>query len=116
MRRYSTKTGDNLQERNGAPPSTQEGRDIEVASLAYDLAERQIREGTASAQVITYFLKLGSQKERLEREILVEQRKLLRAKTDSIESAKRSDELYANAIAAMRMYGGNGNDYDQNVH
>lgn len=107
MRRYG-KGSDGTLDRNGAPASTQEGREIEVASLAYDLAERQIREGTASAQVLTYFLKLGSQRERLERDILIEQRKLVKAKTESMESAKRTEELYTNAIEAMRLYSGNG--------
>lgn len=115
--RRSSRTGYDLPtDRNGAPASTQEGREVEVAALAYDLAERQIREGTASSQVITYFLKLGSQRERLERDILIEQRKLVQAKTDSIESAKRTEELYTNAIAAMRMYGGNGDGTNQNIY
>lgn len=115
MRRSNGINCEFLQDRNGAPASTQEGREIEVASLAYDLAEKQIREGTASAQVITYFLKLGSQREKLERDILIEQRKLVQAKTDSIESAKMTEELYTNAIAAMRMYGGIGDGSDSNI-
>lgn len=116
MSRHRSKSYDESIDRNGAPASTQEGREIEVAAMAYNLAEKQIREGTASAQVLTYFLKLGSQRERLERDILIEQRKLVKAKTESIESAQRSDELYANAIAAMRLYSGNDNGSNPNLH
>lgn len=116
MSRRVYKGHDPTLDRNGAPASTQEGREIEVAALAYNLAEKQIREGTASAQVLTYFLKLGSQRERLERDILIEQRKLVKAKTDSIESAQRSEELYTNAIAAMRLYSGNGDGSNSNVY
>lgn len=83
--------------------------------MAYDLAEKQIRDGTAPAQVLTHFLKLGSAREKLEREILIEQRKLLQAKTDRIESDRRVEELYNNAIAAMMRYGGDQNSTSANV-
>ena len=79
-----------------------------MISLAVDLAERQLEEGTASSQVITHFLKLGSSKERLEREKLEEENKLLRAKTESLQSQKRVEELYAEALTAMRRYSGQG--------
>lgn len=63
-------------------------------------------EGTASAQVITHYLKLGSEREKLERDILAEQKKLVAAKTEAIESSKQIEELYREAIAAMRSYSG----------
>lgn len=93
---------------------TPEARENQLIALATDLAERQLREGTASSQVITHYLKLGSTKERLEKEILAEQRKLIKAKTDSIESSRRADELYSNAIAAFKKYSG-GNSDDEEV-
>ena len=83
---------------------TAEGRENQVIALAYDLAEKQIREGTASAQVITHFLKLGSTKERLEQEYLAEQKKLVSAKVDTLESQRRNEEIYANALNAMKRY------------
>lgn len=85
---------------------TPEARENQMIALAVDLAEQQLIDGTASSQVITHFLKLGSTKERLEKEILAEQKKLVAAKTDAIQSAKRVDELYAQALAAMRSYSG----------
>jgi hypothetical protein len=91
---------------------TPEGRENQVISMAYDLAEKQIREGTASSQVITHFLKLGSTKERLEREIMTEQKKLITAKTEAIESEKRVEGLYKEALDAMRRYSGNEPDDD----
>lgn len=67
-------------------------------------------DGTASSQVITHYLKLGSTKERLEKQIMEEQKKLLEAKTEAIQSAKRVEELYANALNAMKNYSGRSGD------
>ena len=92
------------------PALTPEARENQMISLAVDLAEKQLQEGTASSQVITHYLKLGSMRERLEREKLAEENKLLRAKTKSIEEAADMKDLYVNAIKAMARYSGNGDD------
>lgn len=89
---------------------TPEARENQLISLAVDLAERQLREGTASSQVITHYLKLGSTKERMEKEMMQEQIKLLTAKTEALQSAKHVEELYTEAIAAFRRYNG---QYDE---
>lgn len=81
-----------------------------MIALAVDLAEKQLLEGTASAQVITHYLKLGTMREKIEREILEEQKKLVEAKTESLQSTKRIEELYLNAQEAMRKYSGHGRD------
>ena len=94
------------------PALTPEARENQMISLAVDLAERQLQEGTASSQVITHYLKLGSMRERLEREKLEEENKLLKARTEQIQSMKRVEELYEEAIKAMRNYGGQG-DQDE---
>lgn len=94
------------------PALTPEAREKQIISDAMDLAEKQIREGTASSQVITHFLKLGSMREKLERERLEEENKLLRAKTEAIESEKDNKALYIKAIKAMRQYSGQG-DMDE---
>lgn len=91
------------------PALTPEAREGQMIALAEQLAERQLRDGTASSQVITHYLKLGSTKEYIEREILKEQKKLIVAKTEALESAKRVEDLYAKAISAMRRYSGAGN-------
>ena len=90
------------------PSLSTEGRENQLISLATDLAEEQLANGTASQQVITHFLKLGAEKEkrREELEILREQRKLLEAKTRVLEAQRNSEELYAKAIEAMRSYAG----------
>lgn len=98
--------------RSRRPALTPEARENQMISLAVDLAERQLEEGTASSQVITHFLKLGSSKERLEREKLEEENKLLRAKTENLQSQKRVEELYAEALTAMRRYSGQGEPKD----
>ena len=94
------------------PALTPEARENQMISLAVDLAERQLQEGTASSQVITHYLKLGSMRERLEREKLEEENKLLKARTAQIQSMKRVEELYEEAIKAMRNYGGQGEQDD----
>lgn len=90
---------------------TPEARENQLISLAVDLAEEQLRNGTASSQVITHFLKLGSTKEKIEKEILEKQKELITAKTENLQSAKRVEELYTNALEAMRKYSGGGGDY-----
>lgn len=92
------------------PASTPEGRENQLISLAMDLAERQLKEGTASSQVITLFLKLASTREKLEQERLQRENLLLSAKVDAISSAKRMEELYAEAISAMKRYAGHSTD------
>lgn len=88
------------------PAATPEARENQMIALAVDLAERQLMEGTASSQVITHYLKLGSTKERIEKEILEKQKELIEAKTESLQSAKRVEELYTNALLAMKTYSG----------
>lgn len=88
------------------PALTPEARENQMISLAIDLAEKQLMEGTASSQVITHFLKLGSSKERAEKEILELKKDLLEAQTESLKSQKRVEELYAEALRAMRDYSG----------
>jgi len=95
------------------PALSPEARENQLISLATDLAERQLADGTASSQVISHFLKMGSTSARLEKEILLEQKKLMSAKTKALESGAVIEELYKNAIVAMKQYGGHGdsNDY-----
>lgn len=95
------------------PALTPEARENQLISAAVDLAEKQLLEGTASSQVITHYLKLGSTRERLEREKLEEENKLLRAKTKAIEEAADMKELYENAIKAMQRYSGHGSEEDE---
>ena len=83
------------------PALTPEQRENELIGLAVDLAERQLREGTASSQVISFYLKLGSTREQLERD---RENAMLRAKTEALESQRRTEELYANAIKAFQSY------------
>lgn len=92
------------------PALTAEGREKQMISLAIDCAEKQLREGTASSQVITHYLKLASTKNLLEMEKLKKENELLKAKTEAIKSAKSQEELYAKAIAAIRRYSGAGEE------
>ena len=94
------------------PALTPESRENQLIALSVDLAEKQLREGTASSQVITHFLKLGSTKNQLELEKIRHENDLLEAKTQSIQSAKRVEELYENALNAMKDYSGHGGQDD----
>ena len=90
------------------PALTPEARENQMISLAVDLAAKQLQDGTASSQVITHFLKLGTVKEKLERERLEEENRLLKAKTKALESAEEVKVLYEDALKAMRNYAGQG--------
>lgn len=100
------------------PALSPEARENQMISLAVDLAEKQLMEGTASSQVITHYLKLGTRKEELEREKLSYENELIKAKKDAIQSQQRSEELFAKAIAAFGVYsgqtpaGGEDDEYD----
>ena len=97
------------------PAKTPEAREQQLIAMAVDVAEEQLRKGTASSQVITHFLKLATTKEILEREKLIQENQLLKAKTDAIRDAKKVEELYLNALNAMRSYSGNKkvDEYDE---
>ncbi len=91
---------------NRRPANTPEGRENQLISLAADMAEKQLIAGTAPAQVVTHFLKLGSTRERVEQERLQNENLLLSAKIEQMASAKRIEELYETALNAMRSYSG----------
>lgn len=92
--------------------TTPEARENQMISYAMDLAEQQILDGTASSQVITHFLKLGTEKERLEREKLKQENELLKAKAHALESSEEMKKMYEEAIKVMRTYSGNGDPDD----
>lgn len=96
------------------PALTPEARENQMIALAVDAAEEQLRNGTASSQVITHYLKLATVKSRLEIEKLKSENELLKAKTKSLESAEHQEQMYKEAIEAMRRYSGHGEpeDYD----
>jgi outer membrane murein-binding lipoprotein Lpp len=96
------------------PALSPEARENQLISLAVDLAEKQLQEGTASSQVITHYLKLGTRKEQLENEIKEMEKDMIKAKTEALKSQKRVEELYSEALKAMRNYSGQGDpdEYD----
>lgn len=88
------------------PATTPEGREAQLVSLAFDLVEKRIREGTATSQETTHFLKLGSSREQKEQTRLDNENALTRAKIEMMESQKRIEELYTDALNSMRAYSG----------
>lgn len=92
--------------RRRPPARTPEARENQLISLATDLAEQQLASGTASAQVITHYLKLATQRERAEVARIENENRLTSAKIEQLASIQRQEELYAQALAAMRSYSG----------
>jgi len=95
------------------PGLTPESRENQVISMAYDRAEQQIADGTASSQVLSHFLKLGSPRAKKEMEILEKQSQLIDAKIQSIQSMQSIDALYKDALNAMRSYSSGGGEQDE---
>mgnify|MGYP004442738593 CR=1 FL=1 len=91
---------------NEQTAKTPEDKENQLTNLAYRCAEKQLREGTASPSVITHFLKMGTEREKLEREKLRRENDLSVAKKNKLESDQRSDELFDKAIAAFSRYSG----------
>lgn len=98
----------------GRPATTPEEREEEMINLAIDLAEEQLRDGTASTQVIVHYLKLGSTRGITEQRMLEKKTELLTAQTESLNSSRRVEELYTNAMKAMQRYSGMG-DKDEEL-
>ena len=92
------------------PAVTPEERENQMIALAMDLAEKQLRDGTASSQLISHFLKLGSQKEQVAKEKTEKEIELISAKTESYKSTAHIEELYKEAIEAMKSYSYDGVD------
>lgn len=88
------------------PATTPEAREKQLEALAMDLAEKQLREGTASSSVVTHFLKLASTRDEIEKDLLASRAKLTKAKADDIASSKRNEEIAEQALDAMKSYGG----------
>jgi len=93
-----------VKKRDSRPASNPEAREQQLVNLAVDLAEKQLREGTASSAVIGHYLKLASKRETLEREILERQSNLLQAKSSAINKGKDDENLAKAAIEAMKSY------------
>ena len=90
------------------PALTPEAREQQMISLAYDLVEQRLRDGTASSQETTHFLKLATDKSRLQNELLQAQTAMAIAKKEDLESNKRSEAMYGEVLKALRNYSGNG--------
>lgn len=96
------------------PARTPEAREKQLMAKAFDLAEKQLDDGTASSQVISHFLKAASSREYLEKEILKEKAKLMNAQTKAVQSAEKIEKLYIDAMKAMSTYAGSSKEeYDE---
>lgn len=94
-------------------PRTQEGREAQLINLAMNQAQKQLENGTATSQVLTYFLKLGASIAKLEKAKLEAEVELAKAKVSSIESQQHTEELYQEALSAFRTYTGEEESYEE---
>ena len=92
--------------KSSRPARLPENREARCISLAIDLAEKKLMDGSAGPQIICHYLKLGSEREKKEIEILEEKKKLYVAKTEALESAKHMEEMYEQAMNALKGYRG----------
>lgn len=107
-----TKAKTHSSEKKMRPALNPESRENQLVSLAVDLAEKQLIEGTASSQVISHFLKIGSTKYQLEKRKLERETELLEAKTETLQSAQRVEELYNKAMEAFKGYRSSSEDVE----
>lgn len=101
------------QEVRRKPATTPEEIENECINLAFEVAREQLINRTASSQVITQFVRAGSQKQQAEIDKLKGENELLKAKVEALESQKRTEDVYVKALAAMRTYAGYGGDEDE---
>lgn len=94
------------------PFLTPDAEEKQLISLAMERAKEQLINGTASSQVITHFLKLGSSKEQLEKELLAQQTELAAAKSKQLRDTEKIERLYNDAMKAMSEYSGKDDDYE----
>ncbi len=104
--RKTNVTPKELPKKDGIEPLTPEARENQMISLAMDLAEQRLRDGTASAQEVVHFLKLGASTTKYEKQLDEAQVRLAETKIKAYEQSQKVEELYANAISAMRLYSG----------
>jgi hypothetical protein len=102
-----------LKRRRKSNATTPEERESELISLAYDLVEQRMRDGTATAAETVHFLKLGSSREKLEREVMEQKKDYEAAKTENLASQRNAEEQYLNAIRAFRKYSGTPEDDEE---
>ena len=113
MARVKTPTNSQSSKAKIRPALTPEARENQLISLAIDLVEQRLLDGTASSQETTHFLKLASRKAKLEAERQELENELIKAKTQALRDQADMKALYADAIAAMRRYSGHGGDTDE---
>lgn len=97
------------------PSKTVKGRENELINMAVKLAEKKLKDGTAPSQIIVHFLKLATERERLENEKLRSDLKVAEAKVEKMKSETYGEEMYERAIQAMRRYQGNSEVFDEDV-
>ena len=112
MARKCKASSEPLDNREIRPAISSDAREKQLINMAMTLAEQQLRDGTASSQVITHYLKLATQKDQTELELLALQKELVKAKTEALEAAQRNEEMFAEAIRAMGIYSGEYDDED----
>ena len=109
-------TGVEPRKRSRRRAMTAEERENQLISLALDRVEERMLNGTASGQEYVQFIRMASSKARAENEKLKLELDLVRAKTENLRQQQRTDEMFANAIAAFKRYSGAEDDEEEDVY
>ena len=113
MAKYQRANSKEPKKESQKPPTTPEAKERQMIAYAMDLAEEQLKNGKASSQLITHFLKLGTENAKLERLKLEQESRLLEAKVDSLRNAEEKDVDYGKVIQALKKYQGEVNDDEE---
>lgn len=94
------------------PALTPNGRENQMISLAFDLVEQRLRDGTASSQETTHFLKLGTEQAKLEQKRMEAEIELAEAKRLALQSQEKMEQMISEAMDAFKRYSGHADDQD----
>lgn len=97
---------DQMQTTSILSASTPEGRENELIDMAYNEVARRIASHEATSAELVHFLKMGSEKERLERSKIEAEMELQRAKTVAIEEGRSMEAIAKEAMEAFKRYSG----------
>lgn len=83
-------------------------RERENMFLATELAAKQLRDGTAKAQVVTHYLRMSSPREDIERRMMEAKIALLEGQLAACQNDMATQALIIEALESLREYRGSG--------
>lgn len=93
-----------MNEHKTTPPLSDKDHEAKLISLTLQMAEQQLIDGTASSQVMTHFLRLGSIRSKVELEKLRLENNLLTEKIQSEKMGQQLKEMFQDVMESLRDY------------